>query len=1702
MSNFMRLLMVVMFCSFAVLGFSREWTEEDDIITGIPDPNNVQITVQTISTGHLRLTFSNPDVRAELVELNKRTWTAYTMEGETRTWEVGKPMVPQIARSVRLPDLGNVEIIVHNASYSEYTDIDVLPQQDLPHFSEKGGYVKRDFILDENTYNTNAWYPNDLAVLGEPAILRDLRIAVLGLHPVQVNPVTRSVRIYNYVDLEIVPTGGVGINELTYAPGRVPSFEWIYREVLGADEVNTLDSTTPTLPGSILVLARSDNTQNLNLVQQFVNWKKASGRPTTLVTFSTMPTSSAVMSAIQNAYNTLQPPLEHVVIVGDSEDMPPHTSGYGGTDHPYTQLAGNDILGDVTLGRLSFAPGNSSMLATMVNRTLNYERTPMISGDTTWFTRGWGYAGTSNGITSNRDVIRYCIAMMNQHGVNNTFYDEHSSAVSASLINQRLGPGAVNWAHRAGWVGQISVSDVDGIQNVNKPFAAFNITCSTGNWTDNSEGINERLIRIGTPTAPRGAIGAVATATSGTHVNFNNVVAGGIYWGYGPQGLHQPGPMTWAGKYQLWRNYNVSQSSSVTNFSNWNNLMGDPCAYMWSGVPRMLNADIPNSIPLGQNRLEFVVRRGNTPVPNLVVTAWKPGTNNDETYYRTLTNSEGRAVLLLTNQTPGNLFVTVIGAALENYHPIIDTVVVVNTAGNIAFLSYTVDDDNANGTVGNGDGMASPGETIDLNVRLWNRGTSASVDGITATLASTDPRVTVINSTRAYPNLAPNDSAYGDGTFRIQLAPTLNHNELIHLRLTVSATDTNNNRVLTIPVTIRSIDVRFNSYTFYNASGGTTTLQPGGSAYLGLSIRNIGGIAAQQTIGTLFSRSPYVSVNIADATYPSFPLNVDITNPNNQRFQVSANVLTIPGTVATLGLAMQSGSLRDTVFFNINIGTRTPTHPTGPDNYGYLAYDNTDTSYEMAPTYQWIEIISNGLGTRLNMTDGGENQDANIAYVLPFAVQYYGRTYNAGDTLTVCSNGWVALGWQPHYRNFRNWRLPACEGPRNIIAAFWDDLMFGSAPEGVYRYYDATNHYLVITWNVRTTFGGNVNNEFQIIIYDEQYWPTYTNDAMIKFQYKRFNNVVGDYNDTDYATIGICDYDYINAIEYSFNNAYTAGSAPIPNGNNVNRAILFTTAQNFITGTITGQVRRADNNQPIPNATVFVLSGGYSGVTDSFGHYTIPEVLIGHYNVRCSAAGYNPSIDTVTVYEDSTSVLNFLLTAPGVVIRPDSITTQLHPSGEDTTYQIVIQNTGNGVLTWSSQLQYGIPGDEPNDPWQQVFTFPATQRTPNTDAQLQGIEFDGNYFWVTGANNWSNPNKIYKFDRNGNFITSFDQTDTSSVNGYWDLAWDGTYLYASSSNYVDKLDTLCNIVERRIVPTNPVKALAIDSANGILYVANRVSPIYVIRWSDGVLLRTLTNPGNNTWDIYGMAWYPEDPDQKYLYLMSRDPSNASGANIIKVDPVTGAHQFVVSLGQTGESGAGLTLTTRWNPLIWVLATVLTRPSSQPDRVALFEVAFNSVWIQYSPRAGSINPGDSTVVNVNLASNFMPIGVYRVAIDFITNANPPVVSIPVTMVVDTVSTVNPTSTENALPHGFVLEQNYPNPFNPNTSIRFVLPREERVTLKIFNTMGQEVATLVNQTKLNAGKYTLSFNASSLPTGVYIYRLQAGSFVESKKMILMK
>lgn len=92
-------------------------------------------------------------------------------------------------------------------------------------------------------------------------------------------------------------------------------------------------------------------------------------------------------------------------------------------------------------------------------------------------------------------------------------------------------------------------------------------------------------------------------------------------------------------------------------------------------------------------------------------------------------------------------------------------------------------------------------------------------------------------------------------------------------------------------------------------------------------------------------------------------------------------------------------------------------------------------------------------------------------------------------------------------------------------------------------------------------------------------------------------------------------------------------------------------------------------------------------------------------------------------------------------------------------------------------------------------------------------------------------------------------------------------------------------------------------------------------------------------------------------------------------------------------------------------------------------------------------------------------------------------------------------ENPIPTVFKLEQNYPNPFNPSTKIKFSVSERSNVLIKIYDILGSELVTLVNE-EMDAGWYEKDFNASGLSSGVYLFRMEAGNYVNTKKMMLLR
>jgi len=150
------------------------------------------------------------------------------------------------------------------------------------------------------------------------------------------------------------------------------------------------------------------------------------------------------------------------------------------------------------------------------------------------------------------------------------------------------------------------------------------------------------------------------------------------------------------------------------------------------------------------------------------------------------------------------------------------------------------------------------------------------------------------------------------------------------------------------------------------------------------------------------------------------------------------------------------------------------------------------------------------------------------------------------------------------------------------------------------------------------------------------------------------------------------------------------------------------------------------------------------------------------------------------------------------------------------------------------------------------------------------------------------------------------------------------------------------------------------------------------------------------------------------------------------------------------------------------------------------------YVTVEPKNGIISPGGSQTILLTLNAQNLSEGTYIGEIKITTDGGN--ITIPIDYLVDVQRLPE-------IPNSFNLSQNYPNPFNPSTSIEFSVPKTTKVSLKIYDLLGKELAVLLNERK-SPGNYRATFNASNLASGIYIYRLETDEFKDTKKLMFIK
>jgi hypothetical protein len=475
--------------------------------------------------------------------------------------------------------------------------------------------------------------------------------------------------------------------------------------------------------------------------------------------------------------------------------------------------------------------------------------------------------------------------------------------------------------------------------------------------------------------------------------------------------------------------------------------------------------------------------------------------------------------------------------------PHLGRVIVSPASRQVTASSYVIDDDTDGTSSGNGDGYVNPGETIELDAWLKNLGDS-SCNSIEATISAADDGLTIHDSTDSFGDISPGDSSMGSGGYVVHIADSVRDRE--KLRIAVTAVDGAKGQWISeIVLDVFAPRYVYTEHSIMDLTGGTV-LDPGETAELTVAISNSGRLDADSVTATLSSPASAIRILDASGYYGYIHAGASAEN-GSDAFVIKADPTCHRGYTTNLCLRLSGPPGFDKeVMFPVTVGKVSPSAPMGPDNYGYYAFDDTDTDYTEAPVFNWIELDTayGGQGIPLPLGD-----DETITLPLPFDFTYYGRTY---DQLSVCSNGWVAMG-DEYYIDFKNTAIPAAMGPYAMIAPLWDDHdPEHESSSGVFYQYDATNHRFIVEWSRLESSEETNLLTFEAVLFDPTYHSTSTGDGEILFNYYKVANID---TSNDYLTTGIESPDQNDGLQYTYANIYHPAARTLADG----RAIKFTT---------------------------------------------------------------------------------------------------------------------------------------------------------------------------------------------------------------------------------------------------------------------------------------------------------------------------------------------------------------------------------------------------------------------------------------------------------------------------------------------------------------------------------------------------------------
>jgi len=423
-------------------------------------------------------------------------------------------------------------------------------------------------------------------------------------------------------------------------------------------------------------------------------------------------------------------------------------------------------------------------------------------------------------------------------------------------------------------------------------------------------------------------------------------------------------------------------------------------------------------------------------------------------------------------------------------------------------------------------------------------------------------------------------------------------------------------------------------------------------------------------------------------------------------------------------------------------------------------------------------------------------------------------------------------------------------------------------------------------------------------------------------------------------------------------------------------------------GQLSGVVFDVADDEPLEGVHLVLEGFDYEADSDENGEFDFGDIPVWAYTLIAVIDDYLPYIDDDVVIEvNEETVLEIGILHSTCEPDPDRVAVALAPD-QDIEIELAIRNRGNGPLTYAVDRR--LPGEADVDPWDLRQSIMAGQ--DREDSRIQGVVFAGDNFYVAGAHN--NEPAIYIFSREGEYIDLFIQPGQDRY-GMKDIACDGELIWGAIGSTIYGFALNGEVQLEFEAPIRSIANTAWDTDHQWLWISGITTDIVALDLEGNQPAEI--DRGNLR--IYGLAYYPDDPDDHPLYIYAKEPET-NRAMLHKANPEDGDIVFITYLDpELGGSPQGTFITNQYDGYSWVFMAVANTVNDEGgDRVDVWHIDAHKDWIQIEPVDGVIDAGETQEFELTLDAAELPVGIFEAELVYIHDGVGGETQIPVTLAV--------------------------------------------------------------------------------------------------------